>query len=457
MTSKKSAAGHSSAALRRTVTAILGVALLGASGLAGAQTTKERELEARVAELEKLVQQLVAEKKAPAPAAPAVAAAAPAAKGPDKPVQTASITPNAAPGTSFFFNGFVRGDGMWTDTSDGELPENNSARDFYIPGSTPIGGIDEDPDFNFHAKQTRLIFGTDTLLEGGDKVLTRVEVDFNNGLSATGDQRVTNTYSPILRHAYVQWREWLVGQFWSNFQDHNVLPDTFDLVGPTDGTVFIRQPQARYTRGGLQLSVENPETTITPFGGGARITTDDSSIPDLTARYTWRGDWGHFSVAGLARELKYQTTGAGAIDASTWSGALSLSGKFNIGKDDIRWMLLGGNLGRYVGLNFNNDAVLDAGGDLEAIDGYAGFIAYRHVFTDRLRANAFFAMEEYDNDTALTGAAANKMSNSWTVNLIYSPLPKLDIGAEFRHAVRELENDDDGSLDRLQFMTKYSF
>ena len=288
---------------------------------------------------------------------------------------------------------------------------------------------------------------------------TRFEIDFFG--SITGNQRSTNTYAPVMRHAYVQWRNWLAGQTWSNFQDAAVLPDSVDFIGSTDGTVFVRQPQLRYTAGGFSLSVENPQTTITPFGGGTQIETDDSSIPDLTARYTFKGDWGHFSVAGLARELKYETTAtptAAAIDASAWSGAASLSGKFNIGsKNDIRWMLLGGNLGRYVALNFANDAVLDAGGDLEAIDGFAGFVAYRHVWSDRWRSNVYYALGEYDNDASLTGASANKSSESWTINTWYTPIPKLDIGAEFRHAVRELESGADGSFDRLQFTTKYSF
>jgi hypothetical protein len=458
---------HASSTLRRSIAVVLGVALISASTLAGADTAKEKELEARVAELEKLVQQLVAEKKAApavvaAPAAAGTVAAAPAA-APTKPdakaIQPGTILPNAAPGTSFVLTGYAKVDGMWTDTSDGELPEGNSARDFYVPGVTPIAGESEGTDFDAHAKQTRINFGTDTLLEGGDKLSTRFEIDFFG--SITGDQRITNTYAPVLRHAYIQWREWLVGQTWSNFQDVAVLPDAVDFIGPTDGTVFVRQPQVRYTKGGLSLSVENPETTLTPFGGGtggnARITTDDSSLPDLTARYTWKGNWGHFSVAGLARELKYETTGTGAIDASTWSVAASLSGKFMVGKDDIRWMLLGGNLGRYVGLNFSNDAVIDAGGDLETIDGYAGFVAYRHLWSPKWRSNLYYAMGEYDNDVNLTGGRVNQSSNSWTANLIYTPLPKLDIGAEFRHAVRELENGDDGSLDRLQFTTRYSF
>ena len=112
----------------------------------------------------------------------------------------------------------------------------------------------------------------------------------------------------MLRHAYIQWREWLVGQTWSNFQDVAALPDSVDFIGTTDGTVFVRQPQVRYTKGGFSLAVENPQTTMTPFGGPADpnstawiVETDDSSIPDLTARYAWKGAWGHVAVAGLAR------------------------------------------------------------------------------------------------------------------------------------------------------------
>jgi DcaP outer membrane protein len=456
-----------SSILRRSVAVALGIALIGASSIAGAQTAKEQELERRVAELEKVVQQLMAEKKAaPAAAAPAAGAAAAAPTKPDqKAIQAGSILPNAAPGTSFVLTGYAKTDGLWTDTPDGEIAENTSGRDYYVPGATPIGGLDEGTDFDAHAKQTRINFGTDTILDGGDKVSTRFEIDFFG--SSLGNQRVTNTYAPVMRHAYVQWREWLVGQTWSNFQDAAVLPDAVDFIGPTDGTVFVRQPQVRYTKGGLALSLENPQTTITPFGGGTtgndQIETDDSSIPDITARYTWKGAWGHFSVAGLARELKFERTPATTptviteVDASTWSAAGSLSGKFMLGKDDIRFMLLGGNLGRYVGLNFTNDAVLTADNDLEAIDGFAGFVAYRHLWSDKWRSNLYYALGDYDNDVDLTGGRVNKSSESWTLNLIFTPLPKLDIGAEYRHAVRELESGDDGSLDRLQFTTRYSF
>ena len=445
--------------LTRLVAATLAAAALGLPGGALAQTAKEQELEARVAELEKLVKQMqAAQQAAPAPApaaAPAATAAAAPAKPAAAPIQGVSITPNAAPNTTFVLTGFVKADALWTNTSDGEIADNSSGRDFYIPGTIPIGGVDEGTDLNAHVKQSRINFGTDTILEGGDKLSTRFEIDFFG--SITGDQRVSNTYAPVVRHAYVQWRQWLVGQTWSNFMDVATLPEAVDFIGPTDGTSFVRQPQVRYTSGGLSLSAENRETTITPYKGGSRITSDDGWMPDLTARYAWKGAWGHVALAGMLRELVHETTGTGAIDDSTWTGALSLSGKFVFGKDDVRWMGMYGNLGRYVGLNFANDAVLDGSGDLDGIDGWAGFVAYRHFWTDRWRSTFSVAMQDYDNDVDLTGGLAAKSSWSWTANVFYSPLPKLDVGAEYRKANAEREDGKDGDLDRLQLTTKYSF
>jgi len=52
---------------------------------------------------------------------------------------------------------------------------------------------------------------------------------------------------------------------------------------------------------------------------------------------------------------------------------------------------------------------------------------------------------------------ATVRAQSWRVNLIYSPFPKLDLGAELSHAQRRLENGEAGDLNRLHTHVKYSF
>jgi hypothetical protein len=137
---------------------------------------------------------------------------------------------------------------------------------------------------------------------------------------------------------------------------------------------------------------------------------------------------------------------------------LSLAGKINFGADDLRFSITGGDgIGRYVGVNFTNDAVLNSRGELDAISGWAAFAAWRHVWNDRIRSNLMLSASEYDNDPALTGLAANKDSWSWAVNTIYSPTLKLDLGLELRFAEREIESGASGQLHRLQAVAKYSF
>lgn len=436
------------------------VAALAAAGAvadpAQAQTAKEAELENRISQLEQQLAALMAELKAQKTAA-APAPAAPGAPPPPPPIQATTITPNANAGTKFFFSGFMRTEALTSNTDGGEIPDSSAGRDLYVPGATPVGAADEGTDLNTHIKFSRYIFGVDHTTDTGDKLSARLEGDVFGG--ALGTQVATNTYGLAVRHAWFSYNNWLFGQTWSNFMDPAALPEAVDLVGPTDGTVFARQPMIRYTSGNWTFSAENPETTITPFRGGTRIQTDDNSLPDLTARYRWTQPWGHLTAGVILRQLAYETTGTGAIDDTRMAVAGTVSGRYNIDpNNDIRFAVYGGGaIGRYIGLGVASDAVLDGNGDLEAIDGLAGFIGYRHAFNPKMRFNIYYSASRYDNDPALTGTAVTESVSSWSVNLFYTPTPKLDLGAELRFANRELESGADGDLNRLHLVARYSF
>ena len=448
----------------------LAVALLVALALPGAafaQSATEKGLEARVVQLEAMVQQLSQQQAAisavnSAQATTPVAAAATPTAASGKSIQSLPITPGANPGTAFSYGGFIKLDAMYTDTTDGEIADGTVGRLFYVPSTIPVGGAAEGSgDTDIHAQFSRFWLSADTTLDSGDKLKGFIEVDmFGGGSNAfIGNETSTNTHGVALRHAYVSWNQWLAGQTWSNFQDVAAVPDSVDFVGPTEGTIFVRQAQLRYTQGPWSFSVENPETTITPFGNvGARIASDDNDVPDFTARWIRKGDWGHVTVAGLLRQLKYQNV-ATNIDDSQTGGAVSVSGRFNVGKnDDLRYMVSGGpGLGRYLAFGLGSDAVTRADGSLEALDGYGGFVAWRHAFSPKLRGNLMYSAAHFDNDIAITGPGVTERAQSWHANLIYSPLPKLDLGAELIWGQRSLEGDADGDLRRLHTTVKYSF
>lgn len=449
---------------RRPLAAALFVALL-APGLAFAQTAKERELEARIAQLEQQVQALLSSQElqqsviAQTQAEVTEVRTAQAAPGDGKPrIQGSPIMPAANPGTAFTYGGFIKMDGMYTDTSDGRIADGSAGRLFYVPGAIPVGGANADGGdayTDYHAQFSRFWFSADHVTEGGTKVKAFIEADmFGGGSNAlVGNETNTNTYAVTLRQAYVSWGNWLAGQTWSNFMDVAALPDAVDFVGPTDGTVFVRQAQLRYTTGPWSFSLENPQTTVTPFlNSGAKFNSGDNLAPDLTGRWITKGPWGHFSVAGLLRQFEY-------LDQSETGASVSVSGKFNLGtSDDIRYAVnAGSGIGRYLAFGLGSDVVVDASGGIDPLDGYGAFVAWRHVFSPQLRGNLMYSAAHFDNDRAITGFGVTERAQSMHANLIYSPFPKLDVGAELIWGQRSLEDEREGDLRRIHTHIKYSF
>ena len=448
---------------RPLATALLCALLL--PGTALAETKKEQELEARIAQLEAQVQALLsAQQQQQATLVQTqtqldqvkVAQAAPDDGKPK--IQSSPILVAGNPGGRFSFGGFVKLDAMLTDTNAGEIADGSAGRMFYLPGAIPVGGVDEaHADIDTHAMFSRFWFASDGEVQG-HKTRAYLEFDlFGGGMSNLGNQASTNTHGVTLRQAYVTWDKWLAGQTWSNFQDVAALPDAVDFVGPTEGTTFVRQAQVRYTSGPFSVALENPQTLANAYRATTRTISDDGSLPDLTARWTTKGDWGHVSVAGIARQLRHDTATTSASDTGY---GVSVSGKYNLGKsDDVRYMLTAGRgIGRYVAFGLGADGVLDAtGGELDGIGVLAGFVSWRHVFNPKLRGNLTFSRAQLDNDTDWTGFGVTESAQSVHANLIYSPFPKLDIGAELIWGNREVESGADGDLRRLHTTVKYSF
>ena len=357
--------------------------------------------------------------------------------------------------TEFTYGGYIKLDAMWSDYSAGAPAGSSVGRDFYVPSTLTVGSDDSsDAVFDMHARESRFNFGTATLLDNGKTVKTKIELDFLASAPG-GNERVSNSYSPRIRHAFISYDGWLFGQTWSNFQNVGALPEALDFVGPAEGTVFVRQSQIKYTTGSWSFSLENPESTITTAGGGMAV-TDDASLPDFTARYTHKADWGNFVVAALARQLTYKV---GGVDADETSFGVSASGMVKLGQDNLKFMLTQGKgLGRYVGLNVARGAVLN-GDDLDAIDSTSGFIAYQHKWNSQWRSTFLYSFLSADNDENLLAVYGDptESSQSYSANILYSPVKRLTFGAEFKHAERELESGVDGDMDRLQFSVKYAF
>jgi hypothetical protein len=327
-------------------------------------------------------------------------------------------------------------------------------RQFYFAPQVPIGdgSGSSDATADFQARETRINFRADTTTGGGDKVTAFIEMDFLT--HGDGNEVVSNSYSPRLRHAFVKYNNWTFGQTWSTFMDVTVLPEALDFVGPAESTTFIRQSMVRYTNGNLELAVENPETLV---AGGT--TRGLSTIPDLIGRYTFKLAGGSYiRLAGLVRNLKVEDTGNGSQEDETGFG-VSASTKFVFGNgSDLRAMVtVGDGVGRYIGLSFVPDGYIDANDQISTAEALAWFVSYRLKWNDKWRSNFMYGNTTIDYDDNVAAATLNDTGSSIHVNLIYNALPKLDIGAEIIYGEREIVNGTDGDFTRFQFSAKYAF
>jgi hypothetical protein len=357
------------------------------------------------------------------------------------------------PTTTYKFGGYAKFDAMFSSYSDSTPDGNSLMRQFYYAPQIPIGDGTGDSDMtsDFQARESRINFRADTTTAGGDKITAYFEMDFLT--HGDGNEVVSNSYSPRLRHAFIKYNNWTFGQTWSTFMDVSVLPEALDFVGPAESTTFIRQAQIRYTSGNLELAAENPQTFVS---GGVR---DHSTVPDLIARYTFKMDGGSYvRLAGLLRSIKVGPANGSQADDTGYG--VSLSGKFVMGNgDDLRFMgTFGDGVGRYIGLGFVLDGYIDGvTGDIETAEAFAAFVAYRHLWNDHWRSNIMYGTTSIDYNDNVQAAAFNDTGSSIHVNLIRNVLPKLDIGAEIMFGEREIVNGTDGDFTRFMISAKYAF
>lgn len=283
----------------------------------------------------------------------------------------------------------------------------------------------------FSARESRISIGTKTSDVAGHDLKTYVEMDFNQGANADGNEVVSNSYAPRLRQAYGAWNNWLFGQTYTTFTDLAALPEILDQ-GKQAAFVYVRQPMIRYTMaapgGKLMLALENPED------GFGSESYDDQSYPDLVARYQIRNELGMYSVAGIVRNIEDD-----AADETVTTGAFSLSARIpTVGRDDVRLQYNYGDLGRYMGLFSypDVDRAALANGDVEPLKTFGATAAYRHFWSPNWRSSLSVSHTEIVDD--LTAPPAGTLSyfdasTSVHVNLLWSPHKKLTLGVEYAH------------------------
>jgi hypothetical protein len=326
-------------------------------------------------------------------------------------------------------------------------------RDIHVPGLIPVGDTEYNFDTDFHVKESRFNFD---LASNKYKWPLHIYLELDFLLSNAGNERVSNSFNPRLRHIYFETDLFLAGQTWSTFMIV-ILPEDLDFIGAPEGIAFIRQPQVRFKLKTWQFAFENPETTIIKPDESISVVTDSDVIPDFAVKKNFNLERGTFEIATLFRQLHY--VDSLRTKQKVFGFGITTGGEFKIGKqDDIRFVATYGNgLGRYVALNFVTGAVVDEYNKLKPIETINGYLAYLHYWSDKWKSSINISAFQALRNNNLVGNKANKLAWSASGNILYSPIPGLIMGIEFIHGYRELEGEVNGSFERLQISARYKF
>lgn len=300
-----------------------------------------------------------------------------------------------------------------------------------------------------NARETRFNFDLHTQTSRG-KLRAFVEVDFY------GDNNALR-----LRHAFGEFGNLLAGQTWSTFMDVSARPLTLDFEGP-DGEVFIRQPQIRWTQPigehwKVAIAAENPGNQLSnPFGISG---SPNSLMPDIPVSVWYGGSRGHVQVAGIARQVRFARVDAFEDTAKAGLGLNSTFVLKTVGKDTLSGQFaFGDGISRYIESYGGQslDGFLRSDGTVELLSSRAGLLGYTRYWTPALRSGIGYSFADLERNFQLGGPTLRRTQDA-RANLVWSPVPLVDIGGELLWGRRDNIDGSHGDAVRFQFSVKYGF
>ncbi|KIM11395.1 MAG: hypothetical protein KU37_07165 [Sulfuricurvum sp. PC08-66] len=347
--------------------------------------------------------------------------------------------------------GRIQIDSVLSSQSVGGAGGSNGFDYLFGPQSIKAFDANEAGEISANAQNSRLFVQTRTPTQEGVFLESLVEIDFGG---VAGNERVANAHAPRLRHAYMSYAGWLVGQSFSTFMggEADVEQNLMDVV-------FVRQPMVRYSykQGAWQLdsALELPETTTHEANVTADVTPtahDDDRVPDAVVRIGYSDTAWALQSAFLGRYLRADTHTA-------WGYGINVHATYTLpNRDSMTIAYRGGSaIGRYMVYNYFADALLSSDVSLKPLDIFGWHGAYRHWWSDTLRSTLAYSAIAMDSSAYIESASMTQSAFALHANLRYAPLRNVLWTLEGIYATRYWGRTNAASMERVMVSLRYDF
>lgn len=288
-------------------------------------------------------------------------------------------------------------------------------------------------------------------------VKAKIEMDFWDGAEGNGKLRI--------RHAYVDFNNWLIGQTSSGMANIETNTESVDYT-LFMGYAWTRTPQVRYN---FNLSPEHNLKIAAEY-----VDARSSELPALTAKYVYNQSNLTAVAQGFLHEKRATVSVNGNekdIDKLAWGVGAGLKFKptsnnsiqghiYHVEGDEKFVSYTAQNAGTLNGYASKGDFSVNANqNDLDQNKVTTYVLGYSHKLSDQWRTNLVASLLDFDDTTAYAknNTTANKRVSDLAANLFYTPVASVDVGVEYHNGEREQFDGKTFDVSRLNFVTTYKF
>ena len=341
----------------------------------------------------------------------------------------------------FNLYGNVRMDGSYqVEGSSRDLPYNHI-------NAVALEGNNESSDrLRSTLSATRL--GLDFKSPVGDQdVKGKIEVDFLGG---------SNFDNLRIRHAYLNYGNWLIGQTWSNFAVPDYMPETVDALAYAGGAVK-RTPQVRY------IAKFSPQTNLVVAAEDPKDNSITQRLPALTARLNHQfADNMSVSARAMGHEKRINSD-----EEMAWG--VGLGAKYDVTPSTTLKADYYHVKGDSSFVSFANTGTIQGANGLEQSEFDSITVGLTQKFNEKLRGTVGYGYMSFDQDADyLAATPADKRTGvnkdlwqAWA-NVFYSPIKPVSLGLEYVYGEREAvvpaaDGSKTGEDNRINMVAIYNF